>query len=198
MTKLPLQAALVAMDTSAHVNGPIELYPPGHVLPSSATLHSILQTAMPEPCHQPLITCIVDAVRDVFSQASNFIDHSRAHGLSKLEAHRLCVYTLDASQFEGTRESSPFFLYNAALRSRDVIQVARWSDFSLVFDAALKKLPDTECTLFRGLDCPLTEESHLYEKGKMAWFNSVTSCTTDKQRTMVMPCRAYVFLMYLS
>jgi serine/threonine protein kinase len=193
-----LQASLIAMDVSAQVNGPIELYPKGHAVASSATLHSILQTAMPDPLSQPLISRIVTAVRDVFSQAPNFIDRSRAYNLSELEAHCLCTYTLDARQFNGTREASPFFLYNAALRSRDASLVARWSEFSYVFEAALKKLPDNDCTVYRGLDCPLTEVSHLYEKGKLVWFNSVTSCTTDQQGTMVRRalCRMRVSMLF--
>jgi serine/threonine protein kinase len=180
-----LQDSLIAMDVSAQVNGPIELYPKDYAVASSVTLHSILQTAMPDPMSQPLITRIATAVRDVFSQAPNFIDRSRAYDLSDLEAHCLCAYTLDARQFNGTREASPFFLYNAALRSRDASLIARWSDFSYVFEAALKKLPDNDCTVYRGLDCPLTEVSHLYEKRKLVWFNSVTSCTMYKQGTMV-------------
>ena len=97
----------------------------------------------------------------------------------------MCAYTLDARQFQATRESSPFFLYNAALRSRDAAAVGRWRDFSCVFEAALKKLPDNACRVFRGLDCSLTEVSHLCETGGRVWLNSVTSCTTDKQVIMV-------------
>ncbi len=179
-----LQAFLIAMDVSAQVNGPIELYPPHHMISSSATLHSILQTAMPDPAQQLLITNIVAVVHS-FSQTPNFVDHCRLHHLSELEAHCLCAYTRDASEFNATKEASPFFLYNAALRSRDPVRVAQWRDFSYAFDTALRKLPDKHCTVYRGLDCPLTEVSHLYEKGKLVWFNSVTSCTVDKQVTMV-------------
>jgi serine/threonine protein kinase len=180
-----LQASLIAMDVSAQVNGPIELYPQDYTIASSATLQSILQNAIPDVLSQPLIARIVTAVRDIFSQAPDFIDHSRAYDLSDVEAHCLCTYTLDARNFNGARESSPFFLYNAALRSRDASLIDRWRDFSYVFEAALKKLPDNNCTLYRGLDCPLTEYSDLYEKGKLVWFNSVMSCTSDKQGTMV-------------
>ncbi len=37
---------------------------------------------------------------------------------------------------------------------------------------------------FRGLDCPLTEVSHLYAEGGIVWLNSVTSTTTDKNATL--------------
>jgi hypothetical protein len=36
----------------------------------------------------------------------------------------------------------------------------------------------------RGLDCPLTEVSHLYVSGGVVWYNSVTSTTTDKAATL--------------
>jgi hypothetical protein len=40
-------------------------------------------------------------------------------------------------------------------------------------------------TLFiRGLDCPLTEVSHLYTEGGLVWHNSITSTTTDKSATL--------------
>ncbi len=38
--------------------------------------------------------------------------------------------------------------------------------------------------MYRGLDCPLTEVSHLYSEGGIAWHNSVTSTTTDKDATL--------------
>ena len=36
----------------------------------------------------------------------------------------------------------------------------------------------------RGLDCSLTEISHLYIEGGIVWYNSVTSTTTDKNKTL--------------
>ena len=36
----------------------------------------------------------------------------------------------------------------------------------------------------RGLDCPLTEISHLYMEGGVVWHNSVTSTSTDKDATL--------------
>jgi serine/threonine protein kinase len=191
-----LHVALLSLDVTAQVNAPIELYPQDYVPSSSATLKSILLTAMPEPLFQPLITRLVTAVEDVFSRAPDFIQHSHLHGLSVLEAHCLCAYTLDARELQGTKESSPFFLFNAALRSRDRDLVDRWRDFSFVFESALKKLPCEVCTVYRGLDCPLTEVSNLYEKSKRVWFNSVTSCTADKQKTLVTKHSSSLLLLF--
>jgi serine/threonine protein kinase len=88
-----IQAALIAMDASAQVNGPIELYPPGYALSSSETLQSILESAMPEPCHQLLISRIVPAVVGIFSQAPDCVQQSRAYGLCELEAQCICLYS---------------------------------------------------------------------------------------------------------
>ncbi len=92
--------------------------------------------------------------------------------------------------------------YNKALRDGDLEGIERWRDFSLVFDSGLSKLPAQACTVYRseprpfnfsfirprivlrGLDCPLTEVSHLYVEGCIVWFNSVTSTTTDKDETL--------------
>jgi hypothetical protein len=38
--------------------------------------------------------------------------------------------------------------------------------------------------VYRGLDQPLTQVSHLYAKGSTVFFNSVTSTTTDKAHTL--------------
>ncbi len=42
----------------------------------------------------------------------------------------------------------------------------------------------TDAAVNRGLDCPLTEVSHLYVAGGAVWHNSVTSTTTDKTGTL--------------
>ena len=56
-------------------------------------------------------------------------------------------------------------LINAALRAGDSEQVQRWSAFTKLLCDALDKLPSVSCTVFRGLDQPLTQISHLYVKG---------------------------------
>jgi hypothetical protein len=103
---------------------------------------------MPDPLSQPLIARLVADVRDVLSQTLNFAHSCREYQLSELEAQCLCTYTLDATNYGGTKQESPYFLYNAALRSRDAVLVDRWQDFSVVFQAALNKLPDNECTVY--------------------------------------------------
>jgi hypothetical protein len=54
-----------------------------------------------------------------------------------------------------------------------------------VFCSALEQLPSVAATVFRGLDLPLTQQSHMYSKGSTVWLNSVTSATTDKDTTLL-------------
>jgi len=70
------------------------------------------------------------------------------------------------------------------LRMGEPQAVQQWCAFSFVFCSALDKLPSVEATVFRGLDLPLTQLSHLYAKGSTVWLNAVTSTTTDRSQTL--------------
>jgi hypothetical protein len=102
------------------------------------------------------------------------------HGLTFVEAQSVSLYTMDARSYGGAREDSVFYEFNLALRAGGSEQVQRWSAFAKVFCDALDKLPGVSCVVYRGLDQPLTQVSHLYVKGSTVYFNSVTSTTTDK------------------
>jgi hypothetical protein len=106
------------------------------------------------------------------------------HGLTFIEAQSVAVYTMDGRSYGGTREDSVFYEFNLALRAGGSEQVRRWSEFSKVFCDALDKLPSVSRVVYRGLDQPLTQVSHLYVKGSTVFFNSVTSTTTDKFATL--------------
>ena len=56
--------------------------------------------------------------------------------------------------------------------------------YSFVLHSALLKLPSVACTVYRGLNIPLSNMSHLYWRGGFVWFRSPTSTTTDKDKTM--------------
>jgi hypothetical protein len=107
------------------------------------------------------------------------------HQLTDMQAQTVCLYTLDARQHGGLREHSVFYAYNAALRSGEAGAVALWGEYSFVFCSALEQLPSVSATVFRGLDLPLTQLSHMYSKGRTVWLNSVTSTTTDKDKTLL-------------
>ena len=79
-----------------------------------------------------------------------------------------------------TREDSVFFVFNSAIRSCDATHVQRWSAFSILLCDALHQQPGVSCVVFRGVDQPLTQVSHLYVKGSTVFFNSLTSTTTEK------------------
>ncbi len=106
------------------------------------------------------------------------------HGVTLVEAQSISVYTMDARDYRHTREDSVFYVFNLIIRTGDSEQVQRWSAFTKLLCDALDKLPSVSCTVFRGLDQPLTQVSHLYVKGSTVFFNSVTSTTTDKASTL--------------
>jgi hypothetical protein len=106
------------------------------------------------------------------------------HKLTVIEAQAVCLYTLDARRHGGLKEHSVFYAYNAALRSGEAGAVALWSEYSFLFCSALEKLPSVAATVFRGLNLPLTQLSHMYCKGSTVWLNSVTSTSTDKDITL--------------
>ncbi len=127
---------------------------------------------------------------DMVSAASRIVmaPHVQAvcvqHGVTLVEAQCIAVYTMDARGYGRAREDSVFYVLNATLRAGDSSQVQRWSAFSKLFCDALCKLPSVARTVYRGLDQPLTQVSHLYEKGSTVFFNGVTSTTTDKAGTL--------------
>jgi hypothetical protein len=160
--------ALIAIDASAHVNGPIRLYPDGLTVPASSVLLTLLSTAIPDAAAQQLLLQIVHRVDDL-ARGAPFVSEMTTRGLTLLEAHCICAYTCDARDFGGAREESPFFMcvrrrarggsrdfslvarcrYNKALREVDLEAVARWSNFSCVFDSGLSKLPGLKRTVYR-------------------------------------------------
>jgi hypothetical protein len=70
------------------------------------------------------------------------------------------------------------------MRARIPSEVALWADFSRIIDSALDKLPSQEITVYRGFHVPLTQVSHEYQQGKIVWFVSITSTTTDEKHTL--------------
>jgi hypothetical protein len=89
------------------------------------------------------------------------------------------------SPFFLTREASIFCVYNASMRGRVTSDVQRWADYSFLLQAALEKLPNIECDVYRGLDQPLTQVSHEFKEGALVWLPSVTSTTTARDTALV-------------
>ena len=107
-----------------------------------------------------------------------------ALGLEAVEAQSVFVYTASQGFAVCPTHGAPFASYNAALRGAHPHAVSAWSDYSFLLYNALLKLPSVACTVYRGLNVPLSDLSHLYWRGGFVWLRSPTSTTTDKDKTM--------------
>ena len=178
---------LVAMDPSAKPSQPLPLYrrdtpTPGDLLPCLQHCMQALPS-QPRAALAPMLANMVQASSRIVT-AADVQALCQQRGLTLVHAQCIAVYTMDARQFGGAREDSVFFVFNATMRAGDSEQVQRWSAFTKLFCDALEKLPSVSCAVYRGLDQPLTQVSHLYVKGSTVYFNSVTSTTTDKVDTL--------------
>ena len=90
----------------------------------------------------------------------------RESDLTPLEAQSISMYTFSVNN-GFTWETSPFFIYNKALRILDFEAIAAWQDYSYFLMSGLKKLPSVQRKVWRGLNLRLTQISHLYEKGSI-------------------------------
>ena len=178
---------LVAMDPAARPSQPRPLYRRGTATPHQ--LLPCLQRGMqalpsqPRAALAPMLASMVEAASRIV-MAADVQALCAQRGLTLVEAQCVSVYTMDARSFGGAREDSVFYEFNLALRAGDSEHVQRWGEFAKVFCDAVDKLPSVSCVVFRGLDQPLTQVSHLYVKGSTVFFNGVTSTTTDKGNTL--------------
>ena len=175
------------MDPTARPSQPLPLYRLDTATPLDllACLQHCMQALPSQPQHAlaPMLAAMVQAASRIV-MAPHVQALCAQHGVTFIEAQGISVYTMDARAYGRTREDSVFFVFNAAIRSCDAVQVQRWSAFSKLLCDALHKLPGVSCVVFRGLDQPLTQVSHLYVKGSTVFFNSLTSTTTDKAGTL--------------
>jgi serine/threonine protein kinase len=177
---------LIDHDPSTLPNAPVELFPRDHRLAAAcrSSMLPCLVLALPEACCAPVLEAIV-------SQAEQSILHPSvqaviaARGLSALEAQSIFVYTASIGFAVCPVHGAPFRSYNAALRTAQPVSVSAWRDYSFLLYNALLKLPSVACTVYRGLDVPLSDVSHLYWKGGFVWLPAPTSTTTDKDGTML-------------
>jgi serine/threonine protein kinase len=176
---------LIDLDPSTQPNAPVELFPSDYRL-SAVGLVSMLPcliNALPEACCNTALQAIV-------SEAEKSILTARVqrmiatHRLSALEAQSIFVYTASQNFAVCPTHGAPFTSYNTALRSAHPVSVGAWRDYSFLLYNALLKLPSVACTVYRGLNVPLSDMSHLYWKGGFVWLRSPTSTTIDKDKTM--------------
>ncbi len=180
---------LLLIDSTARPSVPLHLFDASTAAPASLLqcITHAMQAAPGQPnAHlSPVFAAMVHDAALFVGSSANICQLMRQHQLTDMQAQTVCLYTLDARKHGGLREHSVFYAYNAALRSGDAGAVALWDEYSFVFCSALEKLPSVAATVFRGLDLPLTQLSHMYSKGSTVWLNSVTSTTTDKDRTLM-------------
>jgi hypothetical protein len=179
---------LLLIDPTARPSVPLHVFD-AHTAAPSSLLQCIARAMHAEPgqpnAHvSPALDAMVNYAVKFVSISSSVKELMQQHQLTDMQAQALCLYTLDARQHGGLREHSVFYAYNAALRSGDARAVALWGEYSFVLCSALEQLPSVAATVFRGLDLPLTQLSHMYSKGSTVWLNSVTSTTTDKVKTL--------------
>jgi hypothetical protein len=151
-------------------------------MPASCAIISLLAVAMPGACCAQSIRSIADAA-ETHIRTPNVLHVVAAFNLSALEAQSIFVYT--ASQSKCDTHGAPFSAYNTTLRGAEASSISAWSGYSFLLYNALLKLPSVACTVFRGLNIPLSVESHLYRKGGLVWLRSPTSTTIDKDKTML-------------
>ncbi len=182
---------LLSIDPSVRpVQGPIVLWHPSRARAPASLLRCILAAMQAEPGQinaqlaLMLEAMVQDAAR-IVSGCPKVQQLMQQHRLTEMEAETVSLYTTDARDHGGLREHSIFFVYNTATRSGNPRDVELWSLFSFLFCSALEKLPSVACTVFRGLDVPLTQLSHQYSSNGTVWFPSVTSTTTDKAGTLL-------------
>jgi serine/threonine protein kinase len=178
---------MIALDKNTQPNEPVALYPQGHTWSNSAgvgktSILPCLSRALPRPCCRLMLQSIVaEAERHVTIP-------SVSRRLLPLEVQSIFVYTADSDSSKRISacptHGAPFNTYNAVLRDGVDVDIALWSDYSFLLYKALLKLPSVACTVYRGLNIPLTDLSYLYWKGGFVWFRSPTSTTTDKNKTM--------------
>ncbi len=178
---------IIALDKNIQPNEPVALYSELNraVFGQSSIMHCLSRALSNPCCHQMLMSIVKKA--EIHATTQSVVQLIAHFKLLPLEAQSITVYTASSAS-NGISlcsvHGAPFMNYNTALR--DVVRqdITLWSDYSFLLYNALLKLPSVACTVYRGLNIPLTDLSYLYWKGGFVWFRSPTSTTTDKETTM--------------
>jgi hypothetical protein len=116
------------------------------------------------PSERSKLESMIEKIIDFHSTNEGAIKIIRECGLSAIEAQSISMYTFSIEN-GFTWQTSPFFIYNKALRLLDFETIAAWQDYSYFLISGLKKLPSIRRKVWRGLNLRLTQISHLYQKG---------------------------------
>jgi len=156
-----LSKRLKAIDPSTRPVEPIQIVPLGFVSDKTTLLDCML-VAM--PLERDKLERMIEKVVIFHSTNEDAIRIIRECDLTPLEAQSISMYTFSVNN-GFTWQTSPFFIYNKALRILDFETIAAWQDYSYFLMSGLKKLPSIPRKVWRGLNLRLTQISHLYEKG---------------------------------
>ena len=157
---------LKAIDPSTRPVEPIQIVPLGFVSDKTTLLDCML-VAMPLELDK--LECMIEQIINFHSTNTDAIRVIRECDLTPLEAQSISMYTFSVNN-GFTWQTSPFFIYNKALRILDFEAIAAWQDYSYFLISGLKKLPNIRRKVWRGLNLRLTQISHLYEKGSKVRF----------------------------
>jgi serine/threonine protein kinase len=158
-----LSKRLQAIDPSTRPVKPIQIFPPGFVSDKTTLLDCML-VAM--PAERDKLKLMVEKIINFHSTSADAIRIIRECDLTPLEAQSISMYTFSVNN-GFTTQTSPFFIYNKALRVLDYETIAAWQDFSYFLLSGVNKLPNVERKVWRGLNIRLTQISHLYQKGSL-------------------------------
>ncbi len=187
-TAAEMHQCMIELDPSTQPNEPVLLFPNDYQLSAFCSgrqdaMFLILECALPEACCSSVLRAIVnEAEKSILTPSVQRM--MMTHGLEALEAQSIFIYTASQGFAVCPNHGAPFCSYNAALRGAQPQSVGAWRDYSFLLYNALLKLPNVVCTVYRGLNVPLSDVSHLYWKGGFVWLRSPTSTTTDKSTTM--------------
>ena len=92
------------------------------------------------------------------------------HGLNRDESASIYIYTMDWGK------QSLYRVLNALLRNKDRRVLVPWYYYLKLFDAALKKLPSVQTSLWRGINMNITK--NYSEDQELTWW-AISSCSSS-------------------
>lgn len=116
-------------------------------------------------CPRDLLDRIEEWIFHHFDSSSRVQDWMARYGLTRLEAEAIAWWSTDAGVLGHPRDLSLYRVLNSTLRGRNQTAIYEWKDYSWFLMSALAKLPQINCTAFRGESVRMTDLSGSYKKG---------------------------------
>jgi hypothetical protein len=132
-----------------------------------------------EYCNHPLlplrqaldpILSQIDELDQFITIAKNECRYPSKHDLTREESAAIYIYTMDWGQ------QSLYRVLNAALRMKDRSVLVPWHGYLKLFDTALKKLPNFQGNLWRGINLHISQ--NFREGEELIWW-SFNSCSSS-------------------